>query len=620
MTMSVARMEKFIFSIMTFISLHESSALANSGTLAQTLAKASSKDRSVVVEEPEPTPANSVSDIWVASLTEAVVTLGIFAIASAVLRRRRGRNSSRTKAVSSNAQLAVPTSPSSPMSPAVPKKVTTSKRPPDTTSLVTAVRAGRADELPNLLDAAYARAQRRTQNEAELEEACTQLLLSSLRACAAERQFRHGLVAFRHVKDRIGRGCQDLWSMLLYTVVEAGEFDLCQACYRRICVVGAPMGYDHVNMVRSFAHRQDLQGLKRMLDGMCSMDMALDALSRNKALSACVAKGAIDLAELLMCHEACSQDLDCIAFSTLMKGYSRIGQKQRCFELKTEMQEKGVAPSAVTYGILLEVCVHYKDMDSARGIFREMQTSNLVFNAVHCTSFMKGLVSVGLVDDAAEMLSQMHRRTGAEPDLISYTTVLRAYGERGRTAEQLQLIEQMLRHKVKPDEIAYHAVLDGCCNAPLGGGDVLELLENLIELGLQPSTPTFSIVLKALARSKAFEAAIDFLEGAWHRFGDPAKRPRLFLQLGQACIKASQEATAVRAYQAFLRLRAMEGEEADGWVAQQMIRTCLGQGSVGTASIISLEAQRAGGTFPPWVAKALQDEGELLLRQPEMAH
>jgi len=233
--------------------------------------------------------------------------------------------------------------------------------------------------------------------------------------------------------------------MLLYTCVESGDIELCPEAYSRLCATGVPKGYDHVNMVKYYAVSKEVDGLAKMLTNLKKMRLKLDGLSRNKAIAACISRGGLEAAEFIMMHAPCDQEADVVTFNTLMKGYARAGQHARCFELKNKMESSGVPPSAVTYGILLEVCVACEDMDGARQISQEIMSSRMQFNAVHCTSLLKGLISADLLDDAVDLLLKMCERPCMEPDFISYTTVLRAFGERGRTREQVELLDQQVR-------------------------------------------------------------------------------------------------------------------------------------------------------------------------------
>eukprot|EP00932_Pfiesteria_piscicida_P014932 SRR837773.2686.p2 GENE.SRR837773.2686~~SRR837773.2686.p2 ORF type:complete len:395 (-),score=138.88 SRR837773.2686:39-1142(-) len=358
-------------------------------------------------------------------------------------------------------------------------------------------------------------------------------------------------------------------------------------------------------MVRCLVPSRDAVGLRQVLSQLRTSGHSLDGVSRNKALAVCVGAGAMDLAELILAAGACSEEPDVVAYNTLLKGYAKAGEAQRCLALSRQMEARRVAPSAVTFGILLDAAARRKDLAAARELLKAIRQSDLAYNAVHCTSVLKGLIAAGLLDEAVEMLGEMRSRPGASPDLVAYTTVLRALGEQSRTRDGVALLRQMRQDEVLVDDVAFHSVLDGGAHGQHSGQEVLALLAELVDLGLQPSTATLSIVLKAMARSRDFDLAWTFLEGSHRRFGAQVARPRLFLQLGQACIRGGAEHRAAHVYRRFLELPGSEPELGEGAVAQQLIRACLAAGSERGALEIRSVAQQAGVHLHPWVAKSL---------------
>ena len=53
------------------------------------------------------------------------------------------------------------------------------------------------------------------------------------------------------------------------------------------------------------------------------------------------------------------------------------------------MTSAGVAPTEMTFGILLDVCNSSCDLERARALFADVRGSGLCLNVVHYTTFMK---------------------------------------------------------------------------------------------------------------------------------------------------------------------------------------------------------------------------------------
>merc|ERR1719424_2008440 len=110
-----------------------------------------------------------------------------------------------------------------------------------------------------------------------------------------------------------------------------------------------------------------------------------------------------------------------------MKYNARSGDFARCFALHSEMLAKGLEASEVTYGILLDACVAAREFECAKKVFDDLCSSGLQLNVVHCTTFIKSLLSANKLDEAAAVLREMSSSSGVKPDLITYSTVVKAY-------------------------------------------------------------------------------------------------------------------------------------------------------------------------------------------------
>ena len=55
-----------------------------------------------------------------------------------------------------------------------------------------------------------------------------------------------------------------------------------------------------------------------------------------------------------------------------VKGYAKSGRMEQCFELFGDLKRRGIAPSQVTYGILLDGFINQNQLDQAAQIFETM--------------------------------------------------------------------------------------------------------------------------------------------------------------------------------------------------------------------------------------------------------
>jgi len=87
-----------------------------------------------------------------------------------------------------------------------------------------------------------------------------------------------------------------------------------------------------------------------------------------------------------------------------------------------------------------------------------------------------------------------------EPDLITFSTLLKGYCHIGDLDKALQLAEAIKARGLRCDELVYNTLMDGCVKA----NDVtagVGLFEEMIQQGMRPSTITHSILARLYQRA-----------------------------------------------------------------------------------------------------------------------
>jgi len=442
--------------------------------------------------------------------------------------------------------------------------------------------------------------------QASDEDLASQLLLTALRACAASRCFEEAITAWEHWKGRIGEGSAHLWSVLLYIVVEARAFSRCTCIFERLCKHTNPSAHDFVNMVRCYAAQEDPAGLHEALQNLRNLGHSIEPYTWNRALSACAAsESVLDLADALLSAGICAGGLDSVSYNTLMKLNARAGKISRCFQLREEMSKKGLEASEVTFGILLNVCVAAKELDRARAVFDALCSSGLQLNVVHCTSFMKVLVGARRLDEAAGVLREMVASPGVKPDLITYSTLVRAYVDNGDVHSALKTLELMIQQDVKPDEIVFNSVLSCCFTFPMKSANVMRAFETLVGHGMRPTTTTLSILLKCLAHSEAWSVSLQVLQDAPKNFGLEAE-PRLYAQLAQTCVKARHADSVLGVFQAMVESARRRGNKLDTEAVGRCFRSCVLAGELDTAGQLFRLCQQEGVAVDAQIEKMMK--------------
>merc|ERR550514_733666 len=95
---------------------------------------------------------------------------------------------------------------------------------------------------------------------------------------------------------------------------------------------------------------------------------------------------------------------------------------------------------------------------------------------------------MGDVSHAAKLFKDMGER-GVDPDIITYSMMIKAYAVQGDMKQAIQLFGEMRKRGVEPDTKAYTTIIEGC----LRKGD-LEAAVRFVDdaMGLDAGAPGLS--------------------------------------------------------------------------------------------------------------------------------
>jgi pentatricopeptide repeat protein len=438
-------------------------------------------------------------------------------------------------------------------------------------ALCAMVRAGRLDACFLMrLDKCFEQAIR-NRCDVPQDHLITNYLVTVLRSCASAHRYHDALVAYDHCSYQVKTGETTLWSLLMYIAVEADRCDLGITFFGRLCKVGYPNSQDFINLVRCYVRLRDSDGLRNTMADLHRRGCAFDNVTRNKAIAACMQKGVSfpKFAEVVAKYGS----LDAVGYNTMMKLYAKSRCLNRCLELREQMRKNGVKASEVTFGILLDACVSAGDSETAKRVFAELRDSGVRLNVVHWTNLIKGLIAGGWLSEADSMLDEMLSRPGTKPDLITYSTLVKAHAEQGNVGAALRLLAKMYEQGVRPDEIVFNNVIAGCSVVPVNSVVTLHTFDTLLKYGLKPSTMTLSLLLKAFLLSKAWGSAFDLLAKCPQRF-HVEPEIRLYVQIVQAAMRAKNSSVTEEAFEALLDAASLRGETLDTMMLSRLLQTC----------------------------------------------
>merc|ERR1719253_931006 len=131
---------------------------------------------------------------------------------------------------------------------------------------------------------------------------------------------------------------------------------------------------------------------------------------------------------------------------------------------------------------------------------------------------MDACARVGSMDDVGKIMEHMKQHR-VEPNIITYSTLLKGHCQAGNIDLGFSTLHQMKKEtNLKPDEIMYNSLLDGCAQNSLYA-EGMELYNEMLQEGLRPSNFTLSILVKLMNRSRKVDEAFTIVKEITQKYG-----------------------------------------------------------------------------------------------------
>jgi len=231
-----------------------------------------------------------------------------------------------------------------------------------------------------------------------------------------------------------------------------------------------------------------------------------------------------------------------VTLGILVKTYGQAGDLQKVLQVWTDMEKQRSQANAVTYGCMIDACVKCgnlekaveifkgmrevgkhrntilyttlikgygleKDLPSALALFREMPSEEVPYNTITYNSIIDACIKCGDLATGEQLLREMTSpESTLEPDLITFSTLLKGYCHVGDIDRALQVAEAIKARGLRKDELVYNTLMDGCVKAnDITAG--VGLFEEMIHQAMRPSAITHSILVRLYQRAGYEEEA-----------------------------------------------------------------------------------------------------------------
>ncbi|KAJ8510393.1 hypothetical protein OPV22_000827 [Ensete ventricosum] len=193
---------------------------------------------------------------------------------------------------------------------------------------------------------------------------------------------------------------------------------------------------------------------------------------------------------------------DVVTWNAVILGFGRAGLKRVAMEYYSAMMSRGIRSNRTTISSVLPLC----DMKAGKEVHAHVIRQGDAYAGSTVQNALIDMYSrAGCIDRAHQVFANKMEME----DVVTWNTMIGAYGAHGLGAQALQLAHRMVRRGLKPDAVTVTSTLVACARCGLVG-EGLEFLETVVRhLGLVPSKEQYACVVDLLARAGRFEEAAE---------------------------------------------------------------------------------------------------------------
>ncbi|TKY46727.1 Pentatricopeptide repeat-containing protein [Spatholobus suberectus] len=196
-----------------------------------------------------------------------------------------------------------------------------------------------------------------------------------------------------------------------------------------------------------------------------------------------------------------------VSWNVMISGYVAEGKLFEALGLFSEMRKSYVEPDAITFTSVLAACSQLAALEKGKEIHNLIIEKNLDNNEVVMGALLDMYAKCGAVDEAFGVFKCLPER-----DLVSWTSMITAYGSHGQAYEALELFAEMLQSNVKPDRVTFLAILSACGHAGLVDEGCYYFNQMINVYGIIPRVEHYSCLIDLLGRAGRLHEAYEILQ------------------------------------------------------------------------------------------------------------
>ncbi|KAL7097665.1 hypothetical protein ACP275_10G157800 [Erythranthe tilingii] len=212
-----------------------------------------------------------------------------------------------------------------------------------------------------------------------------------------------------------------------------------------------------------------------------------------------------------------------VSWNVVISGYVSAGCYFEALGVYDEMRAANVKPDAITLTSTLAACSQLAALERGREFHKHIIEAKLNSNEVVMGALLDMYAKCGAVKEAEAVFNQLPTK-----DLVSWTSMMVAYGSHGQAFEATKLFDEMLQRNIRPDRVTFLAVISACSHAGLVDEGRKYFNSMVNDYKIRPTTAEYSCLIDLLGRAGKLHEAHEILQRNSDTEGDVELLSTLF--------------------------------------------------------------------------------------------
>ncbi|XP_057975072.1 putative pentatricopeptide repeat-containing protein At1g77010, mitochondrial isoform X2 [Malania oleifera] len=196
-----------------------------------------------------------------------------------------------------------------------------------------------------------------------------------------------------------------------------------------------------------------------------------------------------------------------ISWNSMIVGFSQNGCPVKALALFCKMNKLGLMTDRFSMASVISACASISALELGEQIFARAIIVGLEFDQIISTSLVDFYCKCGFVESGRKLFDAMMK-----PDEVSWNSMLMGYATNGRGMEALELFDDMLHTGVDPSDITFTGVLSACdhCGLSEEGWKWFNAMKWVYHIN--PGLEHYSCMVDLFARTGCLKEAMNLIK------------------------------------------------------------------------------------------------------------